>query len=474
MEKPNLNWIGHSIGGRYKVEALLGQGGMSTVYKAYDPNLQRPVAVKLIHPHLSRDPEFVRRFEQEAAAVAQLRHPNIIQVYDFNHDDDIYYMVLDFIPGRTLKDWLKTLSNTKRRLPVADAVRIMTAVCDAVAYAHEHGILHRDLKPGNIMLTPKGQPILMDFGVTKMLDATDYTATGTIVGTAKYMSPEQARGERPDERSDIYSLGVMLYELVAGHPPFEADTTVAVLMKHVNEPVPDIRQIQSDLPDALVEIIEKALAKERKDRFQNAAHMSAALKLLKRLSQIATPITGTQSTIRSKKQEAAPPAATPALSSPAPAARTKNPALWFIAAAAIVLLLLLSLGAFFVFSRLLPLEQTGEALALAVGQPLPSSAGMVRIPPNTYTVGLDGPDHDHVPAQQVELAEYWIDQYEVSNAHYAKFLAATDRQPPAGWPGGGISRLMRKNTRLKVLPGIWQWPIASGSTNGYQPRLNGR
>jgi len=391
------------------------------VYKAFDPNLQRPVAVKIIHPHLSRDPEFVRRFEQEAAAVAKLRHPNIIQVYDFNHDDDIYYMVLDFIPGKTLKDWLRTLTSAKRRLPVADAVRIMTAVCDAVAYAHEYSIIHRDLKPGNIMLTPKGQPILMDFGITKMLDGMDHTATGTIVGTAKYMSPEQARGERPDERSDIYALGVMLYELVAGQPPFEADTTVAVLMKHVNEPVPDIRQIQSDIPEELVEIIERALAKDRKDRYQNAAQMSAALKLLKRLSETSAPVVGTQSTIRSKdrkpvalapagaEKKPARSAATPASSAtpPVPSKLQKKPVFWVIGAASILLVLIFGLGTFFVLNRLVLIsDQATEALALAVEQNLPSSKGMVRIKGNVYTVGLDGPDNDHIPPQPVELTEF--------------------------------------------------------------------
>ncbi len=285
-----------------------------------------------------------------------------------------------------------------------------------------------------------------------MLDGTEHTATGTILGTAKYMSPEQARGERPDKRSDIYALGVMLYELVAGQPPFEADTTVAVLMKHINEPVPDIRQIQSDVPDELVEIIKTALAKDQKERYQNAAHMSTALKLLKRLSQTAAPAGGTQSTVQSRNKKPVAPGraganeparanAIPASSRawPAPSTLLKKPALWVIGLATILLVLILGLGAFFVLNRLLlASDRAAEALALAVEQNLPSSKGMTRIEGNVYTVGLDGPDSDHIPPQSVELTEFWIDQYEVTNAQYAEFLAATDRQPPAAWAGGKI------------------------------------
>ncbi len=450
IPKQVMSWIGHTIGGRYQIEAVLGQGGMSTVYRAKDLNLQRAVAIKLIHAHLSNDPTFVRRFEQEAAAVAQLRHPNIIQVYDFNHEGDVYYMVLDYVPGRTLKEWLKILNEAKRKIPLAEASRIMAIVCEAVAYAHQHGMIHRDLKPANLMLNPKGQPVLMDFGVAKMMGGEDYTATGTIIGTAKYMSPEQARGEHPDERSDIYSLGIMLYELVAGQPPFDADTTVAVLMKHVYEPVPDIRQIQSNIPDELVEIIGKALAKDRKDRYQNASHMVAALKLVNRLAQTPAPAGDAQQTVTSKKRNAveSPPvtplplAAKPSLVTPTEPSthptRRSGSLFWLIGAAVMALLLLFGFGAYLAFTQLRPISNLGGGAALALRQPLPSAAGMVPIKAGVYTVGLDGPDKDHAPTQQVELAQFWIDQREATQAQYAEFLAATDNPPPAGWPGGEI------------------------------------
>ncbi len=277
MNKPT-GWIGYTLGGRYKIETLLGQGGMSAVYRAIDPNLRRAVAVKLIHPHLSSDPEFVRRFEEEAAAVAQLRHPNIIQVYDFNHDGDIYYMVLEYLPGETLQSRLKALSIAGQRLPLAETLRIMTTVCEAVAYAHERSMIHRDLKPANMMLSLQGQPILMDFGLAKIMGGQSHTASGAVMGTALYMSPEQVRGEHVDHRADLYALGVILFEMTAGKPPFEADSAMTLMLKHLNEPVPDIRLLAGQVPDQLKTVIDTALAKQRAQPFESAQAMAAALR----------------------------------------------------------------------------------------------------------------------------------------------------------------------------------------------------
>ncbi len=292
MSQPS--WIGRTIGGRYKIEALLGQGGMSAVYRGSDPNLRRTVAVKLIHAHLSSDPEFARRFEQEAAAVAQLRHSNIIQVYDFNRDGDLLYMVLEYLPGETLQAKLKALHAAGQKLPVAEVVRIMAPVVEAVAYAHQRGMIHRDLKPANVMLNPDGQPILMDFGVAKMRGGQQHTATGAIIGTVTYMSPEQARGDALDERADLYSLGVMLFEMAAGRPPFEGDSAMTVMLKHLNEPPPDLHDLNQAVPEALVAVIQKALAKTPADRFQSAAEMAAALRAVAPLAPtlVQAPVTG--------------------------------------------------------------------------------------------------------------------------------------------------------------------------------------
>ena len=211
------------LSGRYQIEALIGQGGMAAVYKAYDPNLRRSVAIKVIHTHLSNNPEFVRRFEEEAAAVAHLRHPNIVQVFDFNHDQDRYYMVMEFIPGETLQTRLKRLNESGRRLPVESAARFASDICDAADYAHQRGMIHRDIKPANVMLDVNGKAILMDFGIARMVGGTQHTATGAVLGTALYMAPEQIQGLHADARADIYSLGILLFETLSGHPPFEAD-----------------------------------------------------------------------------------------------------------------------------------------------------------------------------------------------------------------------------------------------------------
>jgi serine/threonine protein kinase len=272
------SWRGQTLGGRYQIEELLGRGGMSAVYKVTDPNLNRVVAVKLIHPHLSDNPEFVLRFKEEATAVAQLRHPNIIQVFDFNNDGATYYMILEFVPGETLQARLKRLNAAQRHLSVTDAIEFAAQICDAAEYAHQRGMIHRDIKPANVMLDINGQAILMDFGIAKILGGQQHTATGATVGTALYMSPEQIRGIHVDGRADIYSIGVTLFEMIRGRPPYEADSAMTLLMMHLNDPVPDLRQLRPETPPALGAVIEKALAKDRDERYQSAAEMAIALR----------------------------------------------------------------------------------------------------------------------------------------------------------------------------------------------------
>ncbi|MBT3336672.1 MAG: serine/threonine protein kinase [Anaerolineae bacterium] len=276
MSEPS--WVGRKLNDRYEIEDLLGAGGMSSVFRANDPNLRRAVAIKLIHPHLSSDPQFVSRFEEEAVSVAQLRHPNIIQVHDFSHDGDTYYMVLEFVPGETLEERMKRVSTSGRQFSTKEAVEIIASICDALEYAHKRGMFHRDIKPANIMLNLQGQSILMDFGIAKIVGGKQHTATGAVVGTALYMAPEIIRGEMADHRVDIYSLGITLFEILTGKRPFEADSAMTTLMMHVNDPVPDASEINPDVPSSLVDIVVKSMAKDKAQRYQSAAEFATALR----------------------------------------------------------------------------------------------------------------------------------------------------------------------------------------------------
>jgi serine/threonine protein kinase len=274
------SWIGRKLGNRYEIEELLGQGGMSAVYKATDPNLRRTVAVKLIHSHLSGDPAFLSRFEEEAAAVAQLKHPNLIQVFDFDRDNDVYYMILEFVPGETLQERLRRLNASNRNIDFEEVIAVTAGVCDALDYAHNRGMIHRDVKPANIMVDVHGQAILMDFGIAKIVGGKQHTASGAVIDTARYMSPEQIRGEQPDARVDIYAVGVTLFEMLSGHPPFEADSAMTTMMMHINDPVPDLLQSNANTPAALAAVVNRALEKDRNRRFGSAAEMAAALRAI--------------------------------------------------------------------------------------------------------------------------------------------------------------------------------------------------
>jgi len=289
----NSNLEGQTLGGRYQIQSLIGQGGMASVYKAYDPNLRRPVAIKVIHPHLSNNPEFFRRFEEEATAVARLRHPNIVQMYDFNHDGDLYYMVMEFVMGETLQTRLKRLNTSKRRLSIKEAITFTSEICDAADYAHQRGMIHRDIKPANIMLDVDGNAILMDFGIARMVGASQHTASGAVLGTAMYMSPEQIQGLQTDARADIYSIGVTLFEMLSGKPPFEADSAMTLMMMHLNDPLPDLHELRPDIPSELLAITNIALAKNRNERYQSASEFANILRKLPDLPKISPAVVST-------------------------------------------------------------------------------------------------------------------------------------------------------------------------------------
>jgi serine/threonine protein kinase len=263
--------------GKYRILEPLGRGGMAQVYKAYHPQLDRYVAIKILRSDLVEEVEFLARFRREARAVAALRHPHIVQIYDFDVQDDLYYMVMELLEGDTLKAHLNALRVRSERLPLGETVRIFTDVLDGLSYAHGEGIIHRDLKPANIMLTRRGQAVLTDFGIAQIVGGTQYTISGALMGTLSYMAPEQGLDGHCDARSDIYSLGIAYFEALTGTVPFDADTPLAILMKHINDPLPMPTKFDPSIPEPFERVALKALAKRADDRFQSAAAMAEAL-----------------------------------------------------------------------------------------------------------------------------------------------------------------------------------------------------
>jgi len=256
--------LGEVIANRYELVELVGSGGMSSVYKAHDGLLERNVALKILHPHYGDDDEYVERFRREARMVAQMSHPNIVTVIDRGEDEGRQYIVFELVEGENLKQ----LVERSGPLPVRRVVELGVAMTDALAFAHEHGLVHRDVKPQNVLLTSEGEVKVTDFGIARSLDVEHgVTQTGTVLGTSNYLSPEQASGKPVTPATDVYSLGVVLYELLTAEVPFPGENFVAVAMKHVNEPVPDITAKRPDAPLRLVAAVERALEKDPARRF---------------------------------------------------------------------------------------------------------------------------------------------------------------------------------------------------------------
>jgi len=271
--------VGRTLG-QYRIEESIGVGGMATVYRAYQPGLDRYVAIKFIRPEFVTEEGFRARFEREARTIARLSHPNIVHVYDFGEEGNRYYLVMEFIVGGTLKDRLQSLSDAGEIMDLDEAHRIIRQVGDALDHAHQQGVIHRDIKPANIMLPSDGRAVLNDFGLAKMVEATSgLTTTGAITGTPAYMSPEQIEGDKTKigPASDLYSLGVVLYEMVTGRVPFTADTPLAVILKHLHDPIPLPSTLNPALPEDVERIMLKALAKDPAARYQVADELGREL-----------------------------------------------------------------------------------------------------------------------------------------------------------------------------------------------------
>jgi tRNA A-37 threonylcarbamoyl transferase component Bud32 len=273
--------------GNFRVLAALGQGGMAKVYKGYQPMLDRYVAIKVLAPHFATDEEFRARFQREASAIARLRQSNIVQVYDFGVEGQIHYMVMEYIAGDTLKHRIRSLRANGERLPTREVLSVLRGIAAALDYAHERDIIHRDVKPANIMLRVEQDgeeprdfmPVLTDFGVAKIMEGVQFTGEGMTIGTPDYMAPEQGSGETVTCGADLYSLGIILYEMLSSELPFTADTPVAVLLKHISDTPPPIHSRAPDLPPALDAVLERALAKRPEHRYPSGAALVQAVEL---------------------------------------------------------------------------------------------------------------------------------------------------------------------------------------------------
>jgi serine/threonine protein kinase len=259
--------VGEKIAGRYDVEELVGHGGMSSVYKAHDTLLERHVALKILHEQYTGDDDFVERFKREARSVAQLQHPNIVTVIDRGEESGRQYIVFEYIDGENLKECVVR----KGRLDVDEALEIAIEVARGLSFAHEHGLVHRDVKPQNVLLNGDGRAKVTDFGIARTVEVDGMTQTGTVLGTSNYIAPEQASGQRVDAHSDVYSLGTVLYELLAGDVPFPGESFVAVAMKHVHEPPPNLLDARSDVPVRVAAAVDRALEKDPEQRFPTMA-----------------------------------------------------------------------------------------------------------------------------------------------------------------------------------------------------------
>ena len=260
---------GQKINDRYEIIRSIGEGGMANVYLGYDTILDRNVAIKVLRGDLSNDEKFVRRFQREALSASSLAHPNIVEMYDVGEDDGLYYIVMEYVDGKTLKQMLKRRGN----LTISEAIDIMLQLTDGMIHAHDSYIIHRDLKPQNIMIKDDGQLKITDFGIAMALNSTQLTQTNSVMGSVHYLPPEQASGKGSTIKSDIYSMGIIFYELLSGSLPFRGDNAVEIALKHMREPLPSLREENSSIPQSIENIIMRATAKNPKNRYEDAKSM---------------------------------------------------------------------------------------------------------------------------------------------------------------------------------------------------------
>ena len=439
--------IGKSLG-RYHILEQIGEGGMAIVYKAFDTRLEREVAVKVIRMgRLAPDiaDKALKRFEREGKALARLNHPNIISIIDYGEDMGHPYLVMPYLPGGTLKEMLRAEGKTDWQ----DAARMLLPIAKALTYAHEEEMIHRDVKPANILITRSGDPMLTDFGIAKIIDeeaTMDLTGTRATVGTPEYMAPEQVTAKTVDHRADIYALGVVFYEMVTGRKPFQADTPMAVLVKLSSEPLPRPTEFTPKLPQSVEQLLLKALAKDPANRYASMGEFVVALEKI---------LQGTSSAPSKAERKRKAEKKTPQEKSTVSKASFPTQYLWLIlggvAITSILLGWLLGGGAAEAFPTKTPTltntptktatprsTTTPKATAtpaLGIGSTWERPADgmrMLYIPAGDFEMGSEDGDGDEEPIHTVYLDAYWMDETEVTNAMYAKCVSAGECDQPGG------------------------------------------
>jgi formylglycine-generating enzyme required for sulfatase activity/predicted Ser/Thr protein kinase len=380
--------------GKYEIIEEVGRGGFAAVYKAVDTTLDRTVALKVLAPHLLWDPTFVQRFQREAKVAANLDHSNIVTIHEVGQLEGVYFIAMQFLEGRTLSQLLEA----EGPLPVSQVQAIVEKVASALDYAHARGFVHRDIKPSNVIVADDGRATLTDFGLVKAGEGTKLSTTGVIFGTPEYMSPEQAEGKVLNAQSDIYSLGIVLYEMLAGRAPFVADTTPAVMYKHVHEP-PPLEELPSDLPQGVVAVVEKALAKKREERYQRAGEMAAALQQ------------AMSGAVVEAERVPAPSPVVPV--SALPPARPALPWKWVVGIGAVVVVVV------------------GLIIVLVSGGGPAAPPDMVHVPAGEFTMGSNEGESDEQPVHTVYLDAFYIDKTEVTNTQYRACVEAGSCDAPS-------------------------------------------
>jgi serine/threonine-protein kinase len=368
MDSPNIP----AKIGRYDIKAELGRGGMATVYRGFDPQVKREVAVKVLPREFLHDPTFRTRFTREAETIAGLEHPAIVPLYDFGEDGGQPYFVMRLMPGGSLADRLKD-----GPLPVEECVRIVTRLARALDDAHSRGIIHRDLKPGNILFDSHNEPYVSDFGIAKLSQGggtLGVTGSG-IIGTPAYMSPEQTLGKPVGPQSDVYALGIILYEMLTGHQPYEADTPIAVALMHLSQPLPLPRQFNADIPDDVEEVVRVALEKETGDRYQTAGELAAALAATQPGAAFSMPTQPRKPT--GKTILTAPPTTRPNVAADTrPQLPTSNSKLPIVVGAVILIIVAAVIGGMLLFARSQQ-SVSAEQTAIAAQQAAATAASLI-------------------------------------------------------------------------------------------------